>query len=192
MSVRRTGAAAARFPLGWLVAGLLVASGIMWAVIFFGTLAHLQRLAGGAAPFDIRPFGYSYREAHAFLASIGEAGRAYYLSPELVLDSFYPLLYTVSCALALWWLTMPGRLYAGAPALRWRLTLVALPIVMACLDGIENVSIARMIWNWPDLSPELVQIASAATRLKLVASAFTEGAMAVLAAAALVRWVRRG
>src|ERR1700739_732368 len=42
-----------------LVAAVLVASGLLWAVMFFGSLAHLTRLAGGLTPFDIRPWGYS-------------------------------------------------------------------------------------------------------------------------------------
>jgi hypothetical protein len=42
-----------RFPSGLLVVGLLALSGLMWAVMFFGPLAHLARLASGLAPFDI-------------------------------------------------------------------------------------------------------------------------------------------
>ena len=68
---------AARFPSGTLVAGLLAGNGVLWAVMFLGTLAHLQALAGGAAPFDIRPLGYSYEEARAFLEALGEQGRAF-------------------------------------------------------------------------------------------------------------------
>ena len=33
---------AARFPSGWLVVVLLAGNGALWAVMFFGTLAHLQ------------------------------------------------------------------------------------------------------------------------------------------------------
>jgi hypothetical protein len=93
---------AARFPSGWLVVVLLAGNGALWAVMFFGTLAHLQALAGGAAPFDIRPLGYSYEEARSFLAATGEQGRAYYLSRQLILDTVYPPFYAVSRALALW------------------------------------------------------------------------------------------
>jgi len=181
----------ARFPSGWLVAGLLVGNGLLWAVMFFGTLAHLQFLAGGAAPFDIRPLGYSFPEAHDFLASIGEQGRAYYLNPELVLDTVYPPTYALSRVLALWWLTMPGRLSGDAMPARWRWTLVAIPIVMACLDCLENIGIASMLWTWPELSAGLVRATSLATRLKFIAGAFSEIAMAALALAALVRWLCR-
>ena len=160
---------AARFPSGWLVVVLLAGNGALWAVMFFGTLAHLQALAGGAAPFDIRPLGYSYEEARSFLAATGEQGRAYYLSRQLILDTVYPPFYAASRALALWWLTMPGRLYDGAILQRWRWTLVAIPVVMASFDGVENVCIAKMLWTWPDLSPGLVQVSSLATRLKFIA-----------------------
>jgi hypothetical protein len=179
---------AARFPSGWLVVVLLAGNGALWAVMFFGTLAHLQALAGGAAPFDIRPLGYSYEEARSFLAATGEQGRAYYLSRQLILDTVYPPFYAVSRALALWWLTMPGRLYDGAILQRWRWTLVAIPVVMASFDGVENVCIAKMLWNWPDLSPGLVQVSSLATRLKFIAGVFTEISMAALAVPALLRW----
>ena len=178
-----------RFLSGWLVAALPVASGILWAVMFFGTLAHLQDLAGGLAPFDIRPLGYSDADARKFLDAIGPDGRAYYLNPELVLDGIYPPLYALSRGLALAWLTMPGRVRDGAIPGAWRWALVAVPVVMAILDGgVENVSIARMLREWPALSPGLVQLSSLATQAKLVLGAFTEIAMAVLAAAALRRW----
>jgi len=185
------GVKATPFPSGWLVAGLLVGNGIMWAVMFFGTLAHLEFLAGGAAPFDIRPLGYTFEEARAFLAAIGSEGRAYYLNPELVLDTFYPPFYAISRALALWWLTMPGRLRAGATPTGWRWALVAIPVVMASLDGVENVCIARMVWTWPDLSPDLVHLSSLATRLKLMAGALTEVLMAALFVVAALRWRKR-
>jgi hypothetical protein len=76
--------------------------------MFFGPLAHLERLASGLTPFDIRSRGYSYAEARAFLEAIGQQGRRYYVSPELVIDTVYPPLYAVSRGLALWWLRCQG------------------------------------------------------------------------------------
>jgi hypothetical protein len=76
MAAIRLDAVFKQFPSGLLVCALLVASGLVWAVMFFGPLAHLLRLAGGASPFDIRPMGYSHDEAYAFLNAIGEQGRS--------------------------------------------------------------------------------------------------------------------
>jgi hypothetical protein len=180
-----------QFPSGLPVAALLVASGLMWAVMFFGPLARLSHLADGLTPFDIRPKGYSYADARAFLEAIGEQGRKYYASPELVIDTFYPPLYAVSRGLALWWLTMPGRVREAPLPLKVRYVLVTVPILMASLDLVENACIAVMLWTWPDLSHGLVEISNLATRVKIIAGVLTEVLMGVLAAIWLLRWGMR-
>ena len=181
-----------QFPFGFLVAGLLVASGLLWAVMFFGPLAHLTHVAGGLTPFDISPKGYSYADARAFLEAIGEQGRRYYANPELVIDTFYPPLYALSRGLALWWLTMPGRLREAPLSLKVRYGLVAVPILMASLDLVENGCIAVMLWTWPDLSHGLVEVSSFATQMKIMAGVLTEVLMGVLAVIWLMRWgIRR-
>jgi hypothetical protein len=43
-----------RFPSGRPVVAVLLASVALWAVMVFGTLAHLRALAGGLDPFDVR------------------------------------------------------------------------------------------------------------------------------------------
>ena len=189
--MRTTREAVAQFPSGWLVVLLLASSGVLWAVLFFVTLPRLELLASGAPPFDIRPFGYGVEEAKAYLDALGDAGRAYYLNPELVLDGFFPPLYAASRVLALWWLTMPGRLRDGAIAPGWRRVLVALPVLELILDWGENTGIATMLWSWPDLSAAVVGATSAATRLKLLTAACTEISLLVLAAIALLRWLGR-
>jgi hypothetical protein len=182
---------AARFPSGWLVIALLVAKAIFWAGLFFVTVPHLQLLAGGADPFDARWMGYSYDEAQKYLVALGPEGRAYYLNPELVLDTFFPPLYAASSALALWWLTMPGRVIDGAMPIGGRWALVVLPVAELILDWGENTGIAVMLWTWSDLSPALVRAASLATQLKLVAATLTEFSLIVLAVMALLRWRKR-
>jgi hypothetical protein len=114
--------------------------------------------------FDIRPRGYSYAEARAFLEAIGEKGRRYYASPELVIDTLYSPLYTVSRGLALWWLTMPARVDEAPLPLKVRYALLTVPVLMASLDLVENGCIAVMLWTWPDLSQGLVEVSSLATR----------------------------
>jgi hypothetical protein len=170
-----------QFPSGFLVAALLAASGLLWVVMFFGPLAHLERLAGGLTPFDIQPKGYGYTEARAFLEAIGQQGRRYYVSPELVTDTVYSPLYAVSRGLALWWLTMPGRVREDPVPLKVRYALIAVPVLMASLDLFENGCIAVMLWTWPDLSHGLVEVSSLATQVKIIAGVLTEVLMGVLA-----------
>jgi hypothetical protein len=177
-----------QFPSGFLVAALLAASGLLWVVMFFGPLAHLERLAGGLTPFDIQPKGYGYTEARAFLEAIGQQGRRYYVSPELVIDTVYPPLYAVSRGLALWWLTMPGRVREDPVPLKVRYALIAVPVLMASLDLFENGCIAVMLWTWPDLSHGLVEVSSLATQVKIIAGVLTEVLMGVLAVIWLMRW----
>ena len=44
--------------------------------------------------------------------------------------------------------------------------LVAVPVLMAILDLVENGCIVVMLWTWPDLSHGLVDVSSLATRVR--------------------------
>jgi hypothetical protein len=72
-----------------------------------------------------------------------------------------------------------------------RCTLIAMPILMACLDVIENGYIAVMLWTWPHLSKGVVEISSLGTQLKIIAGALTETLMAGLAVVWLWRLFSR-
>ena len=73
-----------------------------------------------------------------------------------------------------------------------RCVLIAVPVIMASLDVVENGCIARMLWTWPDLSHDLVHVSGLATRVKIMAGALTELLMAVLAMLWLARRGRSG
>ena len=76
--------------------------------------------------------------------------------------------------------------------LKVRYALVAVPILMASLDLLENGCIGVMLWTWPDLSHGLVKVSSLATRLKVIAGVLTEALMGALAVIWLMRWgIRR-
>ncbi len=118
-------------------------------------------------------------------------GGPIYLNPELVLDTFFPPLYAASSALALWWLTMPGRVIDAAVPTGWRVALAVPPVAELILDWGENAGIAVMMWTWSDPSPALVRASSFATQLKLLAAALTEISLVVLAVMALLRRRKR-
>jgi hypothetical protein len=176
-----------RFPSGRLVLALLALSIALWAVMVFGTLAHLSAAAEGAQPFDLRPLGYSLGEARALLTMLGEAGRAYYAEVQLALDTVYPATYALSRALAILWLTMPGRLRAEplVPALRW--VLIVPPVAAAGFDYWENSLIAKMLAAGPTVSDDLVRMASMATQMKSIAGALAELTMVGFAFVVFVR-----
>jgi hypothetical protein len=181
-----------RLLSGRVVLGLLAVSMALWAVMVFGTLAHLSDVAEGAQPFDLRPLGYSVGEARSLLTMLGEVGRAYYADVQLVIDTVYPATYARSRALAIWWLTMPGRLRAVpvSPVLRW--SLIVPPIAAAAFDYRENSLIAKMLSAGPSVADEIVSSASTATQLKSVAGVLAEFTMVGLAVVVFVRWWRRG
>jgi hypothetical protein len=177
-----------RFPSGRFVLGLLAVSIVLWAAMVFGTLAHLSAAAEGAQPFDLRPGGYSVGEARALLTMLGDAGRAYYADVQLALDTIYPATYALSRALAIWWLTMPGRLRAAPLALAIRWILLVPPVAAAGFDYWENSLIGKMLAAGPAVSDAVVQVASMTTQLKSVAGAVSELTMLIFAAVVFVRW----
>ena len=55
--------------------------------------------------------------------------------------------------------------------LKVRWALVAVPILVATLDMIENGCIAVRLWTWPDLSKSVVGVSTLATQVKIMAGA---------------------
>jgi hypothetical protein len=86
---------------------------------------------------------------------------------------------------------MPRRIRKAPVPLWVRRTLIAVPILMASLDVIENGCIAVELWMWPRLSNSVVEISSLATQVKIIAGALTETLMAGLAVVWLVRLFAR-
>jgi hypothetical protein len=72
---------------------------------------------------------------------------------------------------------MPGRIRKGPVPQKVRWALMAVPILMASLDVIENGCIAVMLRTWPDLSKNVVEVSSLATQVKIMAGALTETLM---------------
>ncbi len=180
------------FPSGRLVASALFVSIALWAVMMYGTLAHLTDMAGGDVPFDMRPLGYRVGQARSLLATLGEDGRAYYAHVQLALDAIYPATYALSRGLLLWWLTMPGRLGVRATPITIRVGLLVPPLAAAAFDYFENSRIATMLIIGPSVDPDLVAIASGATIAKSAATIITEiAAVALLMIAGVHWWLRK-
>lgn len=146
---------------------IAVGSGLIGASIYLlminVTLAHIEAVSGHV-PFDMRPFGYSSTEAARLLEALGVEGRAYYLSHQIALDTLYPATLALTLIATICWF---GQRMTNRKLVRFG---IALSVGSAVFDYIENLGIAAMIWNWPEVSVPLVYTTSTATILKSVST----------------------
>ncbi len=112
--------------------------------------------AGGLLAFDLRPMGYSFEEAQAFLAALSEQGRDFYLNVQQMLDRAYPALFAVVMVLAF------RQIFSGAA--QFVASVVAL--AGAGFDYMENASVAVMLRAGGGLNEAIVSAASRWTMLK--------------------------
>jgi len=132
---------------------------LIYAVMITVTLAHLAAVSG-QVPFDMRPSGYSPQEATALLEGLGVEGRRYYLNRQIPLDTAYPALLALTLVSLMRWF---GQ---SIPSQRLVRVGIILSIGAALCDYSENLGIAVMVLNWPDLSGPIVHASSIATVAK--------------------------
>lgn len=159
----------------WLLFATML--GIYLTIIFW-SVPVITAAAQGLMQFDVRPFGYSFAEAQAFLAALSEAGRDFYLNVQLWLDSAYPGLMAVVLVMAF------GHLFGGVT--RWVATGFAL--AGAGFDYLENAAVVVMLRAGNDSSEAMVASASRWTVLK---SGFVSMALLMLIAGLMRAWILR-
>ncbi len=164
---------------GIIAVGSGVIAAFLYMLMLTVTLAHIQEVSG-QVPFDMRPTGYGPTEAAALLEALGEEGREYYLSRQIALDTFYPVMLALTLTASILWFGhhMPNRriIHIG----------VALSIGSALLDYAENLGIVAMILAWPEVSGPFVYAVSAATILKSVSTTLAVAIVFLLG----VNWMR--
>jgi hypothetical protein len=155
----------------WVLFAITMA---LYAAIVGWSLPVISRAAGGLTPFDIRPTGYSYHDAQAFLTALSAGGKAFYLDIQQRLDLFYPALMSATLFFAIY-LLAPAR-WGGW---RWVLALIAIP--GAVFDYLENGAVATMLNLGPnELTPDVVEVSSRWTVAKSAASMVADVLLLVL------------
>ncbi len=158
----------------WLLFAVTLA---VYATMLVWTLPAISAAAGGLAPFDLRPSGYSFEEAKAFLAALSPEGTALYRDVQHRLDTAYPALLAATLFFAIAALTPTGW---G----RWRWVLALTAIPGALFDYLENAAVAVMLDAGADrLTPEMVATASRWTAWKATATTVAMTLLLVLLAA---------
>ena len=157
----------------WL---LFVATFAVYAVMVGWTLPAISAAAGGLVPFDLRPSGYTFDAAKAFLAALSPDGKALYLGTQHRLDAAYPALLAATLYFAIAALAPPAwRRW------RWLAALVAVP--GALFDYLENAAVTVMLNAGADgLTPDMVTTADRWTVYKSWASTFALSLVLVLLA----------
>lgn len=167
----------------WLLAGATIA---IYLVMVLWSLPYISAQAGGAVPFDMRPTGYTFDEARAFLAALSPEGNSFYRDVQHRLDLFFPgmLAATLYCAIAA---LLPARLKS------WRYVLPLPTLLVAAFDWSENAAVARLLAAGADaITPEMVAEASRWSMLKAGASTVVYTVLLILLIwKAVIRFRRR-
>lgn len=167
---------------GWKIYWVIVAATIAnYFVMILWSLPKIRLSAGGLVPFDMRPGGYSFQEAVAFLSAINDSGREFYLNTQHLLDASYPALLAITLSVGL--INLVPR-YWG-----WGVATIA--ISAGCFDYLENAVVAEMLSiNLINLTPDLVSTGSNWTLAKSVSTTLATLVLLIFLVMRSVVWVK--
>ncbi len=151
---------------GKVVSLLLIVTMAVYLTMLLYTIPAVMSFAPDMMLFDLLPTGYTPEYAVSLLAALGAEGRATYLTLQLPLDFLYPGLFAITYSLLLTWLFSKA---AVADSKIFYFSLV--PILAGLFDYIENIFIVLMLRSYPDISLNIIQLASLFTLLKSAFSA---------------------
>ncbi|MEZ8827046.1 hypothetical protein AB4259_18605 [Vibrio amylolyticus] len=170
---------------GKSVIALFVATNTVYLSMLFYSIPMLTLYSDGLPIFDMSPVGYSYQEAMSLLTALGDEGRNVYISIQLVLDSFYPILFALCYFALLQWLTKVGHLTSRL----WSF-ISAIPIIACASDYVENICIWLMIRSYPAISEELVLTSSTLTMIKSISTMIYFCGLILATLLVITRWLR--
>jgi|GEM_PF-2889839 len=136
---------------------VLILLGIQFLVqgaILFGTYPLITN--GGAPPLDLQVF-YEPSMVGFYLASIGEAGRSWYLINQATLDLIFPVAYGSANVALFLWLVKKCRLQDAFYKLG------AVPLLIVFFDLIENACIISAIVKFPEIPKILESVTATAS-----------------------------
>jgi len=160
----------------WLLSAIMAG---VYATMALWSIPKIVADAGGLMAFDMRPTGYSFGEAQAFLAALSDEGHGFYLNVQHMLDSAYPGLMAVVLVMAF------KHLFHGWG--RW--VAIALAVAGGGFDYMENAAVAVMLRAGDGLTEAMVATASLWTVLK--SAAVTLALLALILGLVRAWWTRR-
>lgn len=175
-----------KFSNRYTLIALLIIYGVFAAIIMPSSAAQMDENAVAASgPLDLL-FSYSPQTAFAHIESYGEQGRAAYIKFSLIVDTAYPIVYTLLFIVIIYLLAV--RLWPKRPKLH-RLALV--PIAAFIFDLCENQSIVAMLKSYPKAPENIAKIGSIFTSLKWISVGASFTVILVLLCLWLARVLRK-
>jgi hypothetical protein len=134
---------------------LLILLSMLFPTVFFPAAG-----IGDDAPLDLY-LSYSPGQAYEYLGGLGAKGRIAYAKMELTTDLLFPVVYSMALIVALAMSTQ--RIFPPDSRLQY---LRFFPLLIVIADWGENLSLAVMIYTFPDQLEVLATAASLFTSLK--------------------------
>lgn len=150
---------------GKKVLGLFILTNVVYVFMLTVTIPKTMKFTNGMKLLDMMPAGYDFDYASKLFSSLGENGRATYLTIQIPVDMIYPLLFGLTyCLLLGYFLKKLNKLYSPY------LYLCLLPIIAGIADYLENFGIMAMLKNYPALTEITVNTTSSFSMVKSIST----------------------
>lgn len=150
---------------GKKVLGLFVLTNVVYLVILKITIPKTMGYANDMKLLDMMPTGYDFEYVNKLFTALGREGRDVYLTVQLPVDIFYPLLFGITYTLILaYFLNKLKKL--SSPYV----FLCLLPILAGVSDYLENIGIITMLNRFPDISRTSVVVTNIFTLIKSIST----------------------
>ena len=142
---------------------LLLLTNLVYAFMLIITIPEVMTFSGGLKLPDMMPLGYDLEYINTLFETLGEKGRDVYLFYQLPVDMIYPLLFAISYSLLMvYFLKKLDKLDSVLFYFSW------LAIIAGSADYLENIGIAVMLNNYPDITSNSVILTNSFTLIKSI------------------------
>ena len=146
---------------GKIILGLFILTNIIYIYMLMVTIPKTMVFSNGMKLLDMIPTGYDWNYVNELFNTLGENGRKTYLTTQIPVDMFYPLLFGLSyCLIFAYFLKKLEKLNTSF------IYLCLLPIIGGIADYLENFGIIKMLNNYPDLIETTVNATNTFSVLK--------------------------
>jgi len=147
---------------------LIVITGISFLIMPVVTMPKVIQFTNGMKILDLMPGGYDFEYVNTLLRTLGEEGRHNYLFYQIPVDMVYPLLFTITSCLLIAFLLNKLQQFRNP-----FIYLCIFPVISGIADYSENIGVAFMLNQYPDISTTIVKITSMFSVIKYTSITIT-------------------